>query len=189
MSKLHQSANPGTAGVFLEDLSRLAYFAVFLFVVCGAARLARFNVQKNPVPKNPGRAGRKYFVGLPIPSAAALLAAVVHAAGGYPIHSWLPWGALWLALLGLLSFLMVCTWRYYSFKDLNLLRPRSPWMFIASGTLIYLIWTVPQPVLLSMALCYMMSGIVIRVGGIVRRTLHPHREHPGESSRPEHQVG
>ena len=43
-------------------------------------RLARFNVQKNPVPKNPGKPDRKYFVGLPIPAAAAMVAAVVYAA-------------------------------------------------------------------------------------------------------------
>ena len=44
--------------------------SAFLFLLCGAGRLARFNVQKNPVPKNPGRPDRKYFVGLPIPAAA-----------------------------------------------------------------------------------------------------------------------
>jgi CDP-diacylglycerol--serine O-phosphatidyltransferase len=177
-----RSPEPGSAGVFLQDLSRLAYFAVFLFVVCGAARLARFNVQKNPVPKNPGRAGRKYFVGLPIPSAAALLAAVVHAAAGYPIQSWLPWGALWLALLGLLSFLMVCTWRYYSFKDLNLLQQRSWLTVVLIATLIYLIWNFSQPVLLAMAITYVGSGIVIRLGGGLRRRF----KHLPE---PEHQAG
>ena len=50
--------------------ARAGYFLAFLFLLCGAARLARFNIQKNPVPKNPGRPDRKYFVGLPIPAAA-----------------------------------------------------------------------------------------------------------------------
>ena len=172
----------------VEHLRRAGYFFSFFYLLCGAMRLARFNVQVNPVPKNPGRPGRKYFVGMPIPSAAGVVASIVFAANSTPLVSWV-YSIAWLLLLGLLSFLMVSTWRYPSFKDLNLLRPRSPWMFIAAGTLIYLIWTVPQPVLLSMALCYMMSGIVIRVGGIVRRTLHPHRENQSESSRPEHQVG
>ena len=45
-------------------------FVAFLFLLCGACRLARFNVQVNPIPKNPGRPDRKYFVGLPIPAAA-----------------------------------------------------------------------------------------------------------------------
>src|ERR1017187_559070 len=55
-------------GGFLPD-HRAGYFMAFLFLVCVAARLARFNVQTNPVPKNPGRPDRKYFVGLPIPAA------------------------------------------------------------------------------------------------------------------------
>ena len=45
-----------------------------MFLLCGSARLARFNVQKNPIPKNPGRPNRKYFVGLPIPAAAGMVA-------------------------------------------------------------------------------------------------------------------
>ena len=56
-------------------LPPLGYLVVFLYLTCGAARLARFNVQKNPRPKNPGQPGRRYFVGLPIPPAAGLLAA------------------------------------------------------------------------------------------------------------------
>ena len=58
---------------------RVGYFIAFLFLLCGAARLARFNVQTNPIPKNPGRPDRKYFIGLPIPAAAAMVAAIVFA--------------------------------------------------------------------------------------------------------------
>ena len=54
-----------------DHILRAGYFVAFLFLLCGAARLARFNIQKNPIPKNPGRPDRKYFVGLPIPAAAA----------------------------------------------------------------------------------------------------------------------
>ena len=171
-----------------EHLQRAGYFFAFFFLLCGAMRLARFNVQVNPVPKNPGQPGRKYFVGMPIPSAAAVVAAIVFAADSTPLRSWI-FSVAWLALLGLLSFLMVCTWRYPSFKDLNLLRPRSPWTFVATGTLIYLVWTLPQPLLLGLAVCYMMSGIVLRVGGIARRILRPNRGPHAESPRPEHQVG
>ena len=107
------------------SLRRAGYFFSFVFLLCGAARLARFNITKNPIPKNPGRPDRKYFVGLPIPAAAAAVASVVYAAGSEPLHWWV-FSASWLALLALLSFLMVSTWRYPSFKDFNLLRPRSP---------------------------------------------------------------
>ena len=58
------------APAFLDQLQRAGKFIAFLFLVCGAARLARFNIQKNPMPKNPGAPHRKYFVGLPIPAAA-----------------------------------------------------------------------------------------------------------------------
>jgi len=172
---------PVREGIF-EYLRRAGYFLAFLYLLCGAARLARFNIQKNPVPKNPGRPDRKYFVGLPIPAAAGAVAAIVYAADGSAIHWW-GFSILWLGLLGLLSFLMVSTWRYPSFKDLNLLRPRSPLMFVLLGSLIYLIWNFSQPVLLGLAICYVGSGIAIRLGGVVRRKFRPASRHP------EHQVG
>ena len=61
----------------MDQLQRIGKFLAFLFLVCGAARLARFNIQKNPIPRNPGAPNRKYFVGLPIPAAAGMVAAVV----------------------------------------------------------------------------------------------------------------
>jgi CDP-diacylglycerol--serine O-phosphatidyltransferase len=171
------------APLTVEHLHRAGYFCAFLFLLCGAIRLARFNVQVNPVPKNPGRVGRKYFVGMPIPAAAAMVASVVYAfVDQGPLQSWFL-SVAWLALLGLLSFLMVSTWRYPSFKDLSLIRPRSPLTYLPIIILLYLIWDLSQPVLLGMSLCYALSGIVLRAGGIVRRRLRPpHQE-------PEHQVG
>jgi len=171
----------------IEALRRAGYFLGFFYLLCGAMRLARFNVQVNPVPKNPGRPDRKYFVGMPIPAAASVVAAVIFAAGGVPLRSWI-FSTGWLLLLGLLSFLMVSTWRYPSFKEVNLLRPHSPWMFVVTGSVIYLVWIAPQPVLLALAVGYMMSGICLRLGGIARRILHPDRPHP-EPPPQEHPVG
>ncbi len=165
-----------------DQLRNAGYFLSFLFLLCGAMRLARFNIQKNPVPSNPGRPDRKYFVGLPIPAGAGAVASIVYAADGVVIDWWIL-SVLWLALLGLLSFLMVSTWRYPSFKDLSLLRPRSPLTFVLIGSLIYVIWNFSQPALLAMSVCYVVSGIVIRLGGIVRRRLRP------SPPSPEHQVG
>jgi CDP-diacylglycerol---serine O-phosphatidyltransferase len=176
-------ASSPPAPLTVEHLHRAGYFCAFLFLLCGAMRLARFNVQTNPVPKNPGRADRKYFVGMPIPAAAGMVASVVYAfVDAGPLDWWL-FSTAWLALLGLLSFLMVSTWRYPSFKDLGLMRPRSPLTFVVLSIVIYLIWSLSQPMLLGMSLCYVMSGIVLRAGGILRRRFrHAHRE-------PEHQVG
>lgn len=167
-----------------DQIFRAGRLIAFLFLLCGSARLARFNVQKNPMPKNPGRPDRKYFVGLPIPAAAAMVAAVVWAADAFPVAYW-PLSVAWLALLLLLSFLMVSTWRYYSFKGISLLRPRNPLTVILVGAAIFLVWNWTQPVLLAAASAYVASGIITRIGGIVRRRTRqatPPRE-------PEHQVG
>ena len=79
----------------------------------------------------------------------------------------------WLALLGLMSFLMVSTWRYRSFKDLNLLQPRSPLSIIFVGSVIFLVWNYSQPVLFAMCFTYTASGILVRIGGLLRRKTAP----------------
>jgi CDP-diacylglycerol---serine O-phosphatidyltransferase len=167
----------------LDQLKRWGTGCAFLLLVCGAMRLARFNVQKNPQPRNPGPPHRKYFVGLPIPASAAMIAAVVYSLDGYPITDIVA-AILWLALLGLLSFLMVSTWRYWSFKDLNLLRPRTPLILVLICAAIFALWNWSQPGLLVVASFYVGSGIAIRVGGIIRRYF-PHHPKPN----PETQVG
>jgi CDP-diacylglycerol--serine O-phosphatidyltransferase len=159
----------------VDQLQRAGLFIAFLFLVCGAARLARFNIQKNPVPKNPGAPHRKYFVGLPIPAAAGIVAAIVYAEGSYPLTGFI-WSGAWLALLALLSFLMVSTWRYWSFKELNPGKPRSPVMLVAMCAVIFAIWNWSQPVLLVFATCYVASGILIRAGGLIRRYILRPRE-------------
>jgi CDP-diacylglycerol--serine O-phosphatidyltransferase len=164
------------------QLASAGYFIAFIFLLCGAVRLARFNIQKNPIPKNPGRPDRKYFVGLPIPAAAAMVAAVVYASGANPIRWW-PLSVAWLALLAMLSFLMVSTWRYYSFKSLSFSREYSTEILLTLGILIYLIWNYSQIVLLGMAIAYVGGGITTRIGGILRRRL---RKAP---PAPEHELG
>ncbi len=150
------------------QLLRAGYFIGFLFLLCGAMRLARFNVQTNPVPKNPGRPDRKYFVGLPTPPSAGLLAAVVYSLDGVPLQHW-TYTIGWITLVLMLSFLMVSTWRYRSFKDLNLLQPRSPISFVALGSLIFAIWNYSKVVLFAIAISYAVSGILVRIGGILKR--------------------
>ena len=162
-----------------DRLAVAGYFLPFLLLMCGAARLARFNIQINPMPKNPGRPDRKYFVGLPIPASAALIAAVVYQANGQPLQYW-PLTAGWLALLGLLAFLMVSTWRYQSFKNLELRRIQSQLLVIA---LIGVIYIIREPALLALAAAYVGSGIVVRIGGLVRRRFRH------STPEPERQVG
>ena len=182
-----QFVDSGLAKHIQQELFQAGYFIAFLFLLCGAARLARFNVQKNPIPKNPGRPNRKYFVGLPIPGAAGTVAAVVYAFYGEPIGYW-PIAVVWLALLGLLGFLMVSTWRYYSFKGLSLRQPHTPLIVIVVGGLVYAVWNYGHTVLPILAAIYVGSGIAIRVGGIVRRYVLRRRV-GAPPAAPERQIG
>ncbi len=155
-------------------IMQAGYFLIFCFVLCGAARLARFNVTTNPKPRNPGRPDRKYFVGLPIPAAAGLVAAMVYFFDSRPLVYW-PVVCAWLGLLALLSYLMVCTWRYRSFKDLNLMRPRSPLTVVALGMIIYAGWFYSKELLLALCGGYVSSGILVRTVGSIRRYFYPRR--------------
>jgi CDP-diacylglycerol--serine O-phosphatidyltransferase len=178
-----QFVDSGLAAQFQHQLFQAGYFMAFLFLLCGAARLARFNVQRNPIPKNPGRPNRKYFVGLPIPGAAGTVAAVVYGFYGEPIAYW-PLAIVWLGLLALLGFLMVSTWRYYSFKGLHLRQPHTPLIIIVVGGLVFGIWNYGHVVLPLLAAIYVGGGIVIRLGGILRRVM---RRPP--AATPEQQIG
>ena len=161
-------------------LPGLGYLVAFLYLTCGAARLARFNVQKNPLPRNPGRPGRRYFVGMPIPAGAAMIAAVIHACGGEPLQRWWPSGILWLLLIGVLSYFMVSRWRWSSFKDVNFMRaPVVGVIFLA--TVIFLIWNFSQPVLLVMASVFVLTGVYSQLTWLFRRNrTQPAQEQPSE---------
>ena len=149
-------------------LPRLGAIASFLFLIAGASRLARFNISVNPQPSNPGRPGRKYFVGMPIPAGAGVVAAVVHRWAGDPLV-W--WGSslTWLIVVVLAGYLMVSTWRFYSFKDIDM-RARQPFqLMVIFGLLIAAIVLFSKPVLFVIALTYMFSGIFWRLHWIFRR--------------------
>ena len=153
-------------------LGRLGAIASFLFLLAGASRLARFNISANPQPSNPGRPGRKYFVGMPIPAGAGVIAAVVHFAVGDPLV-W--WGSAvtWLIILVVASYLMVSTWRFYSFKDIDF-RARQPFrLIVVFGLLFAAIWFFSRQVLFLIALTYMFSGVFWRLHWIFRRRRNP----------------
>jgi CDP-diacylglycerol--serine O-phosphatidyltransferase len=152
----------------LAKLVQLGGIASFLFLMAGASRLARFNITKNPQPSNPGRPGKKYFVGMPIPAGAGVIAAVVHFSGGEPITLW--WTAMtWLLLIVAAAYLMVSTWRFYSFKDIDL-QMRQPFrLIVLFGALFAGLWVFSRPLLFVLALTYMFSGVFWRLQWILRR--------------------
>lgn len=144
-----------------QDLLHIGGFVCFLYLIGGASRLARFNISHNPVPRNPGRADRKYFVGMPIPAAAGLVATSVHFCMGYPNPAW--WvSIIWLLLVGTCGFLMVSTWRFWSGKEISFSR-RHPFQILPLIAIAaFLMIRFSQFVLFACGLVYMFSGIWAR---------------------------
>jgi CDP-diacylglycerol---serine O-phosphatidyltransferase len=159
-----------------EQIVHIGVFVCFIFLICGASRLARFNISINPQPRNPGRPGKKYFVGMPIPAGAGVISSVVHYQKGSPIDD--PRIALvWLCLLLFTSFLMVSNWRFWSAKEITLGK-RHPFQLVAViafvGALIAL-WH--QYMLIIIAMAYLVSGVVARLAYSWSRE---RRQHAGE---------
>jgi CDP-diacylglycerol--serine O-phosphatidyltransferase len=146
-----------------QHLQQAGAFFCFLFLMGGVSRLARFNISTDAQPRNPGRPGRKYFVGMPIPAAAGLLAATVHFFYGIPIEEWWWWVAIpWLILVGLSGFLMVSTWRFWSAKEINFSRAHPFQLLFVLSIVLYVAIRYSNVVLFAMALIYMFSGIWAR---------------------------
>ena len=147
----------------LEPFGRLGWLAAFLFVVCGALRLARFNIQVNTVES-------RYFSGLPTPAAAVMIATAIlvfYKLGDTGISKHLTI----LITTYILAFLMVSTVKYYGFKDIELFR-RKPfrWLVIAI-LLIIVVAYEPEYTLFGLSLIYTISGPVLTL--ILRRRRTP----------------
>jgi CDP-diacylglycerol---serine O-phosphatidyltransferase len=157
-----------TEGKWTFKLAQLGAIASFLFLIAGASRLARFNITSNPQPSNPGRPGKKYFVGMPIPAGAGVIAAVVHFTAGEPLESFYT-ALAWSAMVTTVGYLMVSTWRFYSFKDIDF-RSRHPFrLIVLFAALFGLIFFFSRKMLFAIALLYMISGVYWRVQWIFRR--------------------
>jgi len=141
-------------------LPRVGWLVAFLFVACGTLRLARFNVQKSSVD------GR-YFVGLPIPAAAAPVAALVNVSP-MPVDE-KTHAVLWLALLIVLSFLMVSTFRYTSFKKVDLKSRRSYVTVVGIVLLFVVVMMHPEWCLLALATLFWLSGPLGYLWGLMFR--------------------
>jgi CDP-diacylglycerol--serine O-phosphatidyltransferase len=155
--------------------ARLLHFGVvvcFLFLICGACRLARFNISVNPQPRNPGRPDRKYFVGMPIPAGAGVLAAVVHFEGGSPVHDL--WASMvWLGLVAFTGFLMVSSWRFWSGKEIDM-GARKPGRFLVLLVVIMgVVYEWSKVALLVLALGYLLSGVMARLAYSWKRRFSP----------------
>jgi CDP-diacylglycerol--serine O-phosphatidyltransferase len=136
----------------LRPYGRFGWLAAFLFVVCGALRLARFNVQS-------ASGEVKYFKGLPIPAAALMIALTILLYLRLIETAWVK-DIVILVMIYVLAFLMVSNIRYFSFKELDLARrkPFSIFIFIVLSMIVIVM--EPVIVLFGAALFYIFSGPV-----------------------------
>lgn len=133
----------------LHEFPRVGWLVPLFFVVCGATRLARFNVQTKVADK-------RFFAGLPIPAAAGTVVAVLFFD---PERDWRTWMSLFLlVLMAAVAFLMVSTFRYRSFKQVDLRRRRSYRLVLLPAAVLLLIAWKPHIVLATLAIAYAMSG-------------------------------
>ena len=157
------------------NLHQLSWFISFMYLMCGAFRLARFNVQASrPRVVSAGtiKTDKKSFVGLPIPVAGGLIAAIIHFKPmplvGYGPERARIYSALLMLLVGLLSLMMVSTLRFSSFKAVGTgsRSMRTIILVLAIGGLIVL---YSQYVLLGLVLAYILYGLISRVLGMFWR--------------------
>jgi CDP-diacylglycerol--serine O-phosphatidyltransferase len=165
---------PSAAAAGWDDqLHKLGWFLSFMFLICGALRLARFNVQAmrpRTLAEGTAKVDKKNFVGLPIPAAAGLLAAIIHFAPR-PLVAYGPYGAtlysgLLMGLVAVLSVLMVSTIRYSSFKALGASRRRTIAVMPMIAAVGMLVWLFSRYVLLAIVAVYVLHGLLFRVASL-----------------------
>ena len=158
----------------LHAFGRLGMAAAFVFVACGALRLARFNVAANLTTTS-----KKFFTGLPIPAAGCAVATFILFQELLPafMRGLLPTAALLLALL--LGMLMVSRVRYASFKEYGFVRAHPFSSFVTVLLLFSLI--VSQPRLLGFLIMagYIISGLIYSFIILPRRNKELLRTFPG----------
>ncbi|HEY7910275.1 MAG TPA: phosphatidylcholine/phosphatidylserine synthase [Blastocatellia bacterium] len=169
------------------ELHKFAWAASFLFLICGALRLARFNVlsrqhKPNQPPKNL-KADKKAFVGMPIPVAASMIAALAHFSptpiGYVPGMSFsiasreilIGPATLSVALIVLvmsLAFLMVSTIKYSSFKNVGVGNVSPRILILGLALVVLSIWFYSRWALLILATAYASHGIIAKLWAMIK---------------------
>ena len=150
----------------LSDLGRIGWLAAFIYLVCAALRLARFNTQV-------GTADKRYFQGLPSPASAGVIASMI----------WLKFWNFEYFDIGVVSFsyytgiaitilcglLMVSNVRYFSFKEFDSTDKASfRFLLLTVLSLIVLLYK-PNIVLFAGFFIYMLSGPIITMIGLYKK--------------------
>lgn len=152
----------------LMPFGRLGWAAAFLFVACGALRLARFNIQT-------GAPGSKAFKGMPIPGAATVLASVV--IFYYEFWTGVPEKSFFFpAITILLALLMVSTLRYHGVKEIDFREKKPFWVLIVFVLILFFLLIHPSTAIFIFAMTYLMWGIIENIFLLVRRMRLKHVE-------------
>jgi len=136
----------------LIPFGRIGWASAFLFVGCGALRLARFNVQM-------GSTESKAFTGMPIPAAAGILATTVlfydRIWGGQPDRN-----VIFLLLTVVLAIIMVSTLKFHGAKEIDFRRRKPFWILVVFAVVVALIVAHPPIVLFCFGMGYLAWGII-----------------------------
>jgi len=156
------------------SLHNFGVFVLFMYLMCGTFRLARFNLQgtrPRVLSEGTPKVDKKNFVGLPIPPAAGLLASIVYL-HPFPLNVFEDnlshiYTILMITLMAVLGLLMVSTIRYTSFKTVGKGK-QSVYLLLLVAALGMLVWLFPQYMLFGMASAYVAHGIVWYLIGFLR---------------------
>ncbi len=141
----------------LRPFGKLGWLAAFLYVICGALRLARFNVQVSTVES-------RRFIGIPIPAAACIVATCVllfYELGGTGTIKMFSM----VVLVFLLAFLMISNVKYLSLKDPELFKRQPFMMLVVAIMLLIVIVAKPEVMLFLVGMAYMVSGPIASFWG------------------------
>lgn len=157
------------------DIHKLAWFVSFMYVMCAALRLARFNVQAmrpRVLAEGSPKLDKRNFVGLPSPPSAGLIAALIHfqpvPLAFLPANTGEPLSAGMICLVAALGALMVSTLRYTSFKTIGTQRRSTRLAIILIASVGMLIYLFSQSVLLMLSVAYVLHGVILRFVSLFR---------------------
>ncbi len=145
----------------LMPFGRLGWAVAFLFVACGALRLARFNIQT-------GVPGSKAFKGMPIPGAATVVSSIV--IFYYDYWKELPEKNIFLLIItALLALLMVSTLRYHGLKEIDFREKKPFWFLIVFVLILFVLFVHPSTAIFIFAMSYLTWGIIENVHLMIKR--------------------
>jgi CDP-diacylglycerol--serine O-phosphatidyltransferase len=161
----------------LKPFGRIGWAAAFLFVICGALRLARFNIQVNTAESS-------HFTGLPIPAAAGVLITMVLIY--YRFWEDIPEKSLFVMLVTYFSgFLMVSSLKYRSLKEIDF-KKRHPFsILVAASLFLFVLASEPQITLFVIGFSYALSCPLKKILGRLKVT-KPKLQ--AENIQPKHQI-